>query len=140
MLPGGSSRKTWMSAEAGCEGIEMMASLFGVGGCNVAGGGVYDGSHAGISSGRGSSLFRIWRNRSVLLCNVVNTLGEDKRVEMACDEVVASMAGREAEKTDADELIRWCWHTTLDPAQNPPPAPRDVASEPMMMSTSEACG
>jgi len=37
---------------------------------------------------------------------VVNSCGWEERMERAWEEVVASSAGREAEKTDADELIR----------------------------------
>lgn len=37
---------------------------------------------------------------------VVKRDGWESRIETAWEEVVASRAGREAEKTDADELIR----------------------------------
>ena len=74
----------------------------------------------------------------MLVCNDVKREGVESMVAMAYDEVVASIAGSEAEKTEAAELIRWWAQTTLDPAQKPPPAPREVAMEPMMMSTSDA--
>lgn len=38
--------------------------------------------------------------------NEVKRAGEEDKIERACDEVVANIAGSEAEKTEADELIR----------------------------------
>ncbi len=57
---------------------------------------------------------------------------------IAAEEVVASIAGRDAVKTDAEELIRWCLQTTDEPAQKPPPAPRPFDMDPNRMSISVA--
>jgi hypothetical protein len=38
---------------------------------------------------------------------VEKSWGWEAKMDTACEEVVASRAGREAENTDADELIRW---------------------------------
>jgi hypothetical protein len=42
---------------------------------------------------------------------VVKRDGWDERIETACEDVVASRAGREAENTEADELIRYMSET-----------------------------
>jgi hypothetical protein len=57
--------------------------------------------------GKGSSLERIWRNSRMLACRVDWRAGCEFKIEMAVEAVVASMAGSDAEKTEAEELIRW---------------------------------
>ena len=47
------------------------------------------------------------RKREMWDRSVVNREGWVARMETACEEVVARRAGREAENTEADELIRW---------------------------------
>jgi hypothetical protein len=61
----------------------------------------------GPGRGDGSNLERMDRKRVMWERRVVNSCGWEERMERAWEEVVASSAGREAEKTDADELIRW---------------------------------
>lgn len=59
-----------------------------------------------IASFSVSSLDSMERNKEMLDRRDLNMVGEDSRIESAWDEVVANIAGREAEKTDAEELIR----------------------------------
>lgn len=103
----------------------------------------------------GSSLDMSCRKRATLDCRDVNRAGWVWMVDSADEAVVASIAGRAAEKTEAAELIllfvslhlwgkgdvrlTWCLQTWYDPAQNPPPAPRPLPIEPISISTSTAC-
>lgn len=53
-----------------------------------------------------SSLESMDRNKAIFWWSVLK-VGVVSKIESAWDEVVANMAGREAEKTDAAELIRY---------------------------------
>ena len=83
MVGGGFNKKIRMRADSSCDGIEIRASF------------------------SDSNLPRIDRNKVIFWCSVLKMLGEDSRIDKAWEEVVANMAGSEAEKTDAEELIRY---------------------------------
>jgi hypothetical protein len=109
VVGGGLSRNMWIRAELMCEGIWMIASLFGTGGGGIDPAVEEDpmvGTPLSVM-GKGSSLERIWRNRRMLACRVDWRAGCEFKIEIAVEAVVASMAGSDAEKTEAEELIRW---------------------------------
>ena len=60
----------------------------------------------GPGKGSGSSLDNCCRKTRMLACKVESREGWDARMARAAEDVVASIAGRAAEKTDADELMR----------------------------------
>ena len=82
----------WINAESGWDGIEIIASLS----CGW-----------GVGRGDGSIFWRMDRKREMWDRRVVNREGWVARSETACEEVVARREGREAENTEAEELIRW---------------------------------
>jgi hypothetical protein len=79
----------WIRAEDGSDGTWIIASGF-----------------TGPSDGC-SSLNSEARMMATLACNVVNKFGCDFRIEIEVLAAVASKAGRAAEKTKAEPLIRW---------------------------------
>lgn len=98
-----------MRAECGWEGMEMMASLFSFPGVLLAmlglGESVMEGTS--VEFGRGSIFDRTWRKVWMLVRREVKRDGLAASMAMAEEEVVVSKAGRDAEKTEAEELIRY---------------------------------
>lgn len=85
-----------------------------------------------------STLSRIERMTRMFSCSEVMIDGVSVKMPMPSEDETASMAGMDAENTKDVPLMRWCSVTMVEPAQNPPAAQNEFASEPTIMSTDVA--